>query len=177
MSAHTSGKWRAVAYASHAKTSILSDAPLPKEIGGQKVLPGPFVIAECNCSFDSAQDEANAARIAPCVNAFDGMPQKDVEELAAIPGGVMALTIQADDYRLQRDALRAEVAATARLHGEALRDRDRLREENRTQYDDIANLTRALVAVRERCQGVHTTDQVTGQTFAARIDKLLETKS
>lgn len=105
MSAHTSGKWRAVAYASHAKTSILSDAPIPKEVGGQKVLRGPFVIAECNCSFDSAQDEANAARIAPCVNAFDGMPQKDVEELAAIPGGVMALTIQADDYRLERDRL------------------------------------------------------------------------
>ncbi len=54
---------------------------------------------------------ANLDRAVACVTACVGMPQKDVEELAAIPNGVMELTILADDYRAQRDELRAALTA------------------------------------------------------------------
>jgi hypothetical protein len=51
------------------------------------------------------QDEIDIKRIVACVNALAGMPQDDVEELAKIPGGAMALTVYADDLLKQRDEL------------------------------------------------------------------------
>lgn len=50
-------------------------------------------------------------RARACVNACAGMPLADVQELASIPGGVMALTVKADDYRLERDAAREALGA------------------------------------------------------------------
>lgn len=42
---------------------------------------------------------------------------------------------------------------------------------------EFAKLRALLTAVRERCPGVYTTDQVVGETFAYQIDKLLEIPS
>lgn len=53
-------------------------------------------------------DEANARRIVACVNACAGMPQDDVDALTQA-GGVMGLTVYADDMRQQRDQLLAAI--------------------------------------------------------------------
>lgn len=83
-SKHTPGPWRAEPYDCHAETSILSYAQIPKEVGGLPTVPGPFVIAECSCSFGSDIDEANAARIVACVNVCEGVHS---DAFAELPGG------------------------------------------------------------------------------------------
>lgn len=117
MTTHTPGPWRADAWASHAETSILSDAPLPEKVGDQKVLPGPFVIAECNCSLSSAQDEANAARIVECVNALAGIEDAAAfmerarrlevvnSELRGRIGNVIRRTAELEVIQIERDEL------------------------------------------------------------------------
>lgn len=59
----TPGPWRADAWACHARTSILSDAPTPETIEGLPPIPGPIHVAECS-SAGCSDDEANAALIA-----------------------------------------------------------------------------------------------------------------
>lgn len=50
-------------------------------------------------------------RIAAAVNAVAGMPQDDLEELAKVEGGVMSLTVYADDMRQRVEKLEADYAA------------------------------------------------------------------
>jgi hypothetical protein len=60
------------------------------------------------------------------------------------------------DIRHSREQSHAEALANARLFAAA------------------PALVEALRAVRERCPGIHHTDQATGETFADTIDALLE---
>ncbi|OQS42297.1 hypothetical protein [Chromobacterium haemolyticum] len=50
-------------------------------------------------------------RARACVNACAGMPQDDLEELAKVEGGVMSLTVYADDMRQRVEKLEADYAA------------------------------------------------------------------
>ncbi|BBH11763.1 hypothetical protein [Chromobacterium haemolyticum] len=56
-------------------------------------------------------DMDNACRIVAAVNAVAGMPQDDLEELARVEGGVMSLTVYADDMRQRVEKLEADYAA------------------------------------------------------------------
>lgn len=56
-------------------------------------------------------DMDNARRIVAAVNAVAGMPQDDLEELAKVEGGVMSLTVYADDMRQRVEKLEADYAA------------------------------------------------------------------
>lgn len=56
-------------------------------------------------------DMDNACRIVAAVNAVAGMPQDDLEELAKVEGGVMSLTVYADDMRQRVEKLEADYSA------------------------------------------------------------------
>ncbi|UGA37900.1 hypothetical protein JOS77_28845 [Chromobacterium haemolyticum] len=59
-------------------------------------------------------DMDNARRIVAAVNAVAGMPQDDLEELAKVEGGVMSLTVYADDMRQRVEKLEAGNASLGR---------------------------------------------------------------
>lgn len=71
----------------------------------------PFQGREHHADWCANVIHPDARRIVAAVNAVAGMPQADLEELAKIDGGVMALTVYADDMRQQRDQLLAALEA------------------------------------------------------------------
>lgn len=80
-SAHTPEPWRVRAWHSHATTTIVADTDPaePLIVDGQSVVQyGHTEIADCAGSRRAGGDEANAARIAACVNACAGTPTEEL---------------------------------------------------------------------------------------------------
>jgi len=59
-------------------------------------------VAHAGCPY---MDDEDSRRMVACWNAFDGMPQDDIEELAKMPNAVVNLAFYADNLEQERDEL------------------------------------------------------------------------
>lgn len=128
--AHTPGPWAASAarkssnfgdFVAHITHQAASVGKVGSDHEYRPILTVCKVLAPT--TDERAEADANAARIVECVNEMDGLDPKYARWAATHHESVL----QTAERQLEEiTALRDEVAATARLHGEALQQRDEM---------------------------------------------------